>query len=125
MNKTIRYAFVTCVMCAAPSLPDSDEMCIVVCRNQVLFPPMTNLEFIGMPRLETHCGRQALVVTIRANVSLKNQTREELEGKRKAVFLPSLENVRQETEREIDALMNLSWPAFYDEESWARTGAGE
>ena len=84
---------------------------------------MTNLEFISMPRLETHGGRQALVVSIRANVSLKNQTREELEGKRKAVFLPSLENVRQETEREIDAHMQKP-PGYFSEEQWewAREG---
>ena len=68
----------------------------------MLFPPNSNIEVLGMPLLEMHAGRAVLVLNIRVNVSLKNQTREELEAKRKAVFMPSLHNTVQEVSRELD-----------------------
>lgn len=79
-------------------------------EKEVLFPPMSNLEVLGMPRLETFNGRSIMVLSIRANVSLRNATREELQAKRKAVFLPSLTNIVQEIERELDLIVSSGQP---------------
>lgn len=70
---------------------------------EVLFLPMTNLEVMAMPRLETMDGRSIRVLSIR--VSLRNLTREEFQAKRNAVFMPSLSNVVQEIARDLDALI--------------------
>ena len=46
--------------------------------EQVLFPPNSNIEVEGMPRLEMHGSRSIMVLSVRVNVSLKNLTREEV-----------------------------------------------
>ncbi len=77
-------------------------------EREVLFPPMTNLEVQGLPRLQLCQSEEglvcAMVLSIRANVSLSNLTLEQLYGKRKALFIPTLENVLQEVRLDLAAV---------------------
>lgn len=86
-------------------------------EKEILFPPMTNLEVKGIPRLELTEEGPVMVLSIRANVSLRNETREQLEGKRKAVFMASLLNSIQETQLELDAI--LAQDSSYVGADWA------
>jgi len=73
---------------------------------EVLFPPHSNIEVEGMPRLEMSDNRSIMVLSVRVSVSLKNLTREELEAKRKDLFIPTLHNTVLEAKRDIDAVVN-------------------
>jgi len=73
-------------------------------ESEILFPPMSNLEVIGEPRVENLRGLAVMVVGVRVSVNLKIQRREELEGRRKALFLATLRNSVQEANREVERL---------------------
>jgi hypothetical protein len=77
---------------------------------EILFPPMTNLEVEGEPRMMIHEGRTVMVLTVRPNVSLANQTREQLDAKRADLFLPTLDNVLLEAHRDVDTLTRIMLP---------------
>ncbi len=78
---------------------------------EILFPPMTNLEVEGEPRMMIHEGRTVMVLTVRPNVSLANQTREQLDAKRADLFLPTLDNVLLEAHRDADTLTRIMVPS--------------
>ena len=92
---------------------------------EVLFPPMTNLEVQGLPRLQICHSEEgpvcAMVLSIRANVSLSNLTLEQLHGKRKALFVPTLENVLQEVRRDLAAATTCQVAKHADDQGPCRS----
>ncbi|EKX47156.1 hypothetical protein GUITHDRAFT_107067 [Guillardia theta CCMP2712] len=70
-------------------------------ENEVLLPPLSNLEVIGSPKAEVFGERNVLVFSMRLNVNLKSMNKEELEGRRKALHMNALNNTMQEIERDL------------------------
>ena len=72
-------------------------------ENEVVFPPLSNIEIEGQPRIEESTGgkREVLVMKARINVNLKSLTREELEARRYDVVMNSLHNTKLEVERDL------------------------
>jgi len=70
-------------------------------ENEVLLPPLSNLEVIGSPKAEVFGDKSVLVFSMRLNVNLKSMNKEELEGRRKALHMNALNNTMQEIERDL------------------------
>mmetsp|Transcript_13701 Transcript_13701/g.31604 ORF Transcript_13701/g.31604 Transcript_13701/m.31604 type:complete len:911 (-) Transcript_13701:444-3176(-) len=72
-------------------------------ENEILYPPLSNLEIIGPLRTELIESKEVIMISVRVNVNLKSTKREYVEGKRKHLYLQSLDYVIQEIERDLNA----------------------
>ena len=75
-------------------------------EEEVVMPPLSNLEVIGAPYLTRFDGAttQVLVVPLRVNVNIKSKTMGELVATRKDVLLSAVKDLQVESEQEISAL---------------------
>ena len=74
-------------------------------ENEVLFPPLCNLEVIGEPTIQ-RLGpdeQEVLVFNCNISVNLKSLSREELEARRHTLLLSSMAHQLQEIERDLHA----------------------
>uniref|UniRef100_A0A7S4PDB7 EF-hand domain-containing protein n=2 Tax=Guillardia theta TaxID=55529 RepID=A0A7S4PDB7_GUITH len=72
-------------------------------ENEILYPPLSNLEIIGPLRTELIQTNEVIMISVRVNINLKSTAREYVEGKRKFLYLQSLDFVVQEIERDLHA----------------------
>eukprot|EP01042_Synura_sphagnicola_P004989 gene4989-6355_t len=71
-------------------------------EKEFLVPPLSNLEVVGKPKLETlESGRKVLVIQLRVNVNFKSKTIEELKATRKRLHIATMENLIAESKREL------------------------
>jgi hypothetical protein len=69
-------------------------------EREILFPPLTCLEVVGEPRVETG----VVVFSLRANMNLKGLTLEQLIERRKLLHLAMLKNLHEELHVDAQAL---------------------
>lgn len=70
-------------------------------EDEVLLTPMSNLEVIGVPRVEMVSAKQVLIFSLRLNVNLRSPMKEELEARRKLYHMTALANNLLEAERDL------------------------
>lgn len=70
-------------------------------EDEVLLPPLSNLEVIGIPQVRVVGKINVLVCSVRLNVNLRSPVKEELEGRRKLFHMGALHNNVQEIERDL------------------------
>lgn len=78
-------------------------------EDEVVIPPLSNLEVTGEPYLSylrnlEGVDTQILIVPLRVNVNIKSKTMEELESTRKGVLLSAIMDLETESEQEIGEL---------------------
>jgi hypothetical protein len=73
-------------------------------EREILFPPLTCLEVVGEPRVETG----VVVFSLRANMNLKGLTLEQLIERRKLLHLAMLKNLKEELYIEAQGLRSES-----------------
>ena len=59
-------------------------------EEEVLLPPMSNLEVVGEPKMILHAGKSVMVFKLQLNINLGIMKREEHVGRRKALHLSSV-----------------------------------
>jgi len=70
-------------------------------EEEVLLPPLSNLEVNGEPKMVVIGGRTIMVFQMQLNVNLKIMKREEHEGRRKTLHLASVYNTYMELNRDL------------------------
>lgn len=80
-------------------------------EQEVLFPPMSNLEVFGQPRVDMTAGRPMIVLQVRVSMNLRHRTREELNGERKLIFIATLRNTVEEVAAVLDTITREERPA--------------
>eukprot|EP00960_Hanusia_phi_P059793 764290-Hanusia_phi.AAC.2 len=71
----------------------------------MLYPPLSYLEVTRRPRLEEVGGQVVTVLPMKINANVTCSTIEETLGKRKQLYVALLENVREEVERDVEAVI--------------------
>eukprot|EP00960_Hanusia_phi_P061427 764842-Hanusia_phi.AAC.1 len=74
-------------------------------EHEMLYPPLSYLEVTRRPRLEEVEGQVVQVLPMKINANVTCSTIEETLGKRKQLYVALLENVREEVERDVEAVM--------------------
>mmetsp|Transcript_28961 Transcript_28961/g.69542 ORF Transcript_28961/g.69542 Transcript_28961/m.69542 type:complete len:1427 (-) Transcript_28961:999-5279(-) len=70
-------------------------------EEEILFPPLSNLEVTGDPKMENVDGVVATVIPIRINANTRCLTLDELKSRRKTLHLDMFENILDEIERDL------------------------
>ena len=65
-------------------------------EEEVLMPPLSNLEVMGEPYLTRLEGHIVLIVPLRVNVNIKSKTMDELTSTRKDVLLSAIKDLHAE-----------------------------
>jgi len=73
-------------------------------EEEVLMPPLSNLEVMGEPYLTRLEGHIVLIVPLRVNVNIKSKTMDELTSTRKDVLLSAIKDLHAESEQEVSEL---------------------
>ena len=69
-----------------------------------MFGPLSYLEVIGEPQLETVHGQDIVVLHVKININLKAQTIEEMIGRRKQSHIVLVENLMKEIKFDLKIL---------------------
>lgn len=83
-------------------------------EDEILIPPLSNLEVVGEPRVESFQLKNAavptfvdvVVIPLRLSVNLRSKTIEELISNRKILHLATIENLIADTRREMSSFLN-------------------
>lgn len=70
-------------------------------EEEVLMPPLSNLEVVGAPRMEMVDGVEVMIVPLRVNVNIKSLTMDELIGRRMTLHMQMSRTIRGETLQEL------------------------
>mmetsp|Transcript_32511 Transcript_32511/g.75742 ORF Transcript_32511/g.75742 Transcript_32511/m.75742 type:complete len:1094 (-) Transcript_32511:948-4229(-) len=76
-------------------------------EEEVLLPPLSNLEVVGKPRMEHSGMGTTVVIPCRINCNLKTLTMDELVGRRKIQMVAMQRNLMQETR--LTLVANIDW----------------
>ena len=80
-------------------------------ENEILFPPLCNLEVIGNPSIKLFGSgddvKEVLVFTCKLSVNFKSMSREELESRRHTQLVSSLDYSKQEIQRDLNRQMQI------------------
>jgi hypothetical protein len=69
---------------------------------EILFPPLSNFELEGEPRMQLHDGRPITVLQLGISVNVKSRTIDELIEGRKQIQMQMLQNFLDESKRQED-----------------------
>eukprot|EP00286_Rhodomonas_abbreviata_P001294 CAMPEP_0181290074 /NCGR_PEP_ID=MMETSP1101-20121128/1224_1 /TAXON_ID=46948 /ORGANISM="Rhodomonas abbreviata, Strain Caron Lab Isolate" /LENGTH=1392 /DNA_ID=CAMNT_0023394343 /DNA_START=102 /DNA_END=4280 /DNA_ORIENTATION=- len=82
-------------------------------EEEVLMPPLSNLEVVGAPRMELVDGEEVMIVPLRVNVNIKSLTMDELIGRRMTLHMAMSRTIREETLLELkDELQTMRATVF-------------
>jgi hypothetical protein len=75
-------------------------------EEEVVMPPLSNLEVIGDPYLSCleGTGTEILIFPLRVNVNIKSKTMEDLVATRKNVLMSGISDMQAEADEEVAAL---------------------
>jgi hypothetical protein len=71
------------------------------CEDEILIPPLSNMEVYGEPRLELMGGEEIMVISLRVSVNQKSLTIDQLMSRRRTLHLAMAETLRKETQAEL------------------------
>lgn len=75
------------------------------CEDEILIPPLSNMEVCGEPRLELMGGEEIMVISLRVSVNQKSLTIDQLMSRRRTLHLAMAETLRKETQAELSDIM--------------------
>jgi hypothetical protein len=68
-------------------------------ENEIVMPPLSNLEITGVPRMEVTSSGTVMVMPMRVNVNLKSLTIDEFVARRKMLHMGMMKTLMEETRR--------------------------
>jgi hypothetical protein len=85
-------------------------------EKELLFPPLSHLEVVGVPHVERYDGKPVVVVSVRPNINQKAKLIEEMLSHRKQTIIGITEHIMKEIVFDVKLVSDDICPQFKLEE---------